>query len=150
MTREIRHTFYFEHPVERVWDYLTEPELLVQWLMPNDIRPVVGHKFQMKTRPRKSSGFDGTVYCKVLEVEPFRKLVYSWKGGMGEEHPTLDSIVTWTLSEKEGGTELTLKHSGFKGFKNLMAYYVMNIGWKKIGNRLNYLMNDKTHAGKNT
>ena len=135
MQRNIRHQFFFPHPTEIVWDYLTDPNLLSQWLMPNDFMLRVGHRFQFNARPKIDLGFDGTIYCEVLQVVPLKKLVYSWKGGMGKERPTLDSVVTWTLAASDGGTVLVLEHTGFKGLKNYLAYVIMNKGWIKIGKR---------------
>jgi uncharacterized protein YndB with AHSA1/START domain len=146
MAREIRYTFTYKHPPEVVWNYLTQPDLLAQWLMPNDIKPEAGHRFMFKTKPMEKFGFDGNVYCEVLEVVPFQKLVCSWKGGMSKENPTLDSIVEWTLNSVPGGTELHLLHTGFKGVNNFMAYIAMNIGWGKIGKRLGSLLNTAVHG----
>lgn len=141
MERTIKHEFTFPKPPEVVWDYLTKPELIAQWLMESDFQPVVGHKFQFGTKPKIKLGFDGRVYCEVLEVVPFERLVYSWKGGMSKENPSLDSIVVWTLQPVTGGTMLTLEHKGFKGMKNFIPYLIMNKGWVKIGKRLLGLIN---------
>lgn len=146
MQKEIRHQFTFPQSTEIVWEYLTNSELLAQWLMPNDFKPVVGHQFMFGTKPKIKLGFDGRVYCEVLEVIPQQKLVYSWKGGMSKENPMLDSIVTWTLEASETGTTLTLVHKGFKGIKNYMPYIIMNKGWLKIGKRLFNQVNNATHA----
>ena len=81
--------------------------------MKNDFKSVVGYDFKFTTRALPNFNFDGVVYCKVLEVTPFKKLVYSWKGGPGNNKITLDSIVEWTLHEKDNGTELELNHTGF-------------------------------------
>ena len=124
-----------------VWEYLTNSELLAQWLVPNDFKPIVGHKFQFGAKPKIKIGFDGRIYCEVLEIVPFKKLVYFWKGGMSKEKPSLDSIVVWTLTPTENGTVLTLEHKGFKGIKNYLAYIIMNRGWVKIGKRLFKLLN---------
>lgn len=141
MQKEIRHQFTFPQPPEVVWEYLTNSELLAQWLVPNDFKPVVGHKFQFGAKPKIKIGFDGRIYCEVLEIIPYKKLVYSWKGGMSKEKPSLDSIVVWTLTPTENGTVLTLEHKGFKGIKNYLAYIIMNRGWVKIGKRLFKLLN---------
>jgi uncharacterized protein YndB with AHSA1/START domain len=132
MQKDIKHTWFFDHPKEKVWHFLTDSELISQWLMKNNFKPVVGHKFQFYTKPIIQFGFDGNVYCEVLEIIPLKKLVYSWKGGPGKGKISLDSVVTWTLVEKENGTELTLEHNGFKGLKNFVGYLFMNAGWKKI------------------
>jgi uncharacterized protein YndB with AHSA1/START domain len=132
MTRDIKHTWFFNHPPQDIWEFLTDPELLAQWLMESNFRPIVGHKFNFNTRPKIKLGFDGNIYCEVLAVEPKRLLSYSWRGGPGKGKITLDSVVTWTLTPKNNGTELQLIHSGFKGFGNYITYLVMNKGWIKI------------------
>jgi uncharacterized protein YndB with AHSA1/START domain len=136
MERTIVHRFQFAHPPQMVWEYLTDAELLAQWLMPNDFKPEVGHAFQFHTKPRIKLGFDGIVHCRVLEVVPYQRLSYTWKGGMSKDNPSLDSVVVWTLTEVNGHTELLLEHKGFKGFKNLLSYFIMNKGWEKIGKRI--------------
>jgi len=136
MQRDIHHQFSFGQPPEVVWEYLTDSELLAQWLMPNDFKPVVGHRFQFGTKPKLKLGFDGRIYCEVLEVIPCEKLVYSWKGGLSKENPSLDSIVVWILIPTVGGTVLKLEHKGFKGLRNYLPYIIMERGWAKIGKRL--------------
>jgi len=141
MQRDIKHAWFFKHPVEMVWEYLTKPDLLAQWLMVNDFEPVVGHKFMFGTKPKIKLGFDGRVYCEVLEVVPLKSLTYSWKGGPGDGKIRLDSVVTWTLTPKDNGTELLLEHKGFKGIENYLAYFFMNEGWRtKIPRQLAKLM----------
>lgn len=97
MIKTIKHTWQFSHSPATVWEYLTNPALLSQWLMENDFKAVVGHRFQFKSTPKVKIGFDGIIYCEVLEVVPYERLSYSWKGGPGNGKITLDSIVTWTL-----------------------------------------------------
>ncbi|KEO75934.1 SRPBCC family protein [Anditalea andensis] len=130
MNKTIKHQFEFPQSTEVVWEYLTNAELLAQWLMPNDIKPIVGHKFQFQSRPMPKFGFDGIVHCEILEIIDYKKLVYSWKGGM------LDSVVVWTILPTDKGTLLTLEHKGFKGIKNLLPYIIMKKGWAKIGKTL--------------
>src|SRR5688572_25438961 len=114
MTKTINHRFYYPHPPKVVWEYLTKPELMELWLMKNNFQPVKGTEFQFHTSPIPALDFDGIIYCKVLEIVPFKKLSYSWKSGPGKGEITLDSIVVWTLEPTERGTELFLEHSGFE------------------------------------
>jgi uncharacterized protein YndB with AHSA1/START domain len=129
MAKYIQHQLFYPHPPELVWDYLTKPELMTQWLMPNDFQPIMGHDFQFRINPMPSLDFDGIVYCKVLEISPFTKLTYSWKFGPGDG--TLhDSVVNWTLSEKDNGTELLLIHNGFDWSKPILPMFqAMDGGW---------------------
>lgn len=136
MQNNIVHTWFFPHAPERVWEYLTDSTLLSEWLMENDIQPVVGHRFQFSAKPKVKIGFDGNIYCEVLEVVPLKKFSYSWKGGPRAGKITLDSVVTWTLTPADGGTRVVLEHTGFKGLKNYISYLIMNKGWLKIAKRL--------------
>lgn len=149
MIRSINHQFYFPHPPERVWDYLTKPDLIEQWLMKNDFQPIVGYDFQFRTDPIPKLGFDGIFYCKVLEIVPFKKLSYSWKSGPGEGKITLDSVVTWTLHPKDKGTELFLKHTGFQKMENLDFYHGLMEGWVEKLHNIDKLLNTAINGTKN-
>ena len=131
MQRDLTIKWYFPHPAEKVWECLTDPNLVNQWLMKNDFKPIVGHKFNFHTKPIPKMSFDGIVYCEVLEIIPNQKLVYTWKGGPKPGVIGLDTVLTWTLNQEEQGTRLVLEHKGFKGFKNLIASVFMEAGWKK-------------------
>lgn len=141
MTKLIKHQFSFPHPVETVWEYLTNPELLGSWLMKNDFRPIVGHEFQFRTGPIASLNFDGIFYCKVLHITPFEHLSYSWNSGPGNGEISLESVVNWYLERTENGTNLFLEHSGFAKKGNLDMYNGLLLGWveklQKIANLLN-------------
>ena len=136
MQREIKHTFFFPHPTEIVWDYLTKPELLSQWLMENDIQPIVGHKFQFRSKPALAIEFDGICYCEILEVVPFKQLSYSWKCSPTNNGYKIDTVVMWTLTPKDKGTELLLHQTGFKEKENDSFYMAMNNGWTKQAEKL--------------
>ena len=131
MQKEIKHSFFFQHPTEIVWDYLTKPELLSQWLMENDIKPIVGHQFQFRAKPAPSIEFDGICYCKILSVVPFKQLSYSWKCSPTDNGHKIDTIVKWTLAPKDNGTELNLHQTGFKELENNLFYMAMDNGWAK-------------------
>jgi len=128
MESRIEHRVFYPHPPEVVWDYLTKAELLELWLMKNNFELTIGQDFQFTVGPVPSLDFDGIVYCKVLEVDPLKKLTYSWKCGPGGGQITLDSIVEWTLHARDNGTELLLENTGFKE-ANFLLYAAMNKGW---------------------
>ena len=132
MQNKISHTLVFRQSPADVWEYLTNPDLMELWLMKNNFQLAVGHDFQFFARPIPQMEFDGNIYCRVLEIDPQKKLVYSWKGGPGDGVMTLDSVVTWTLSATEKGTELHLEHTGFTEKTNVMMITAMDAGW--IGN----------------
>jgi uncharacterized protein YndB with AHSA1/START domain len=147
MSKTITQTMFYKHPAADVWDYLTRPELIEQWLMKNDFEPTVGHEFTFTTRPLPQFDFDGVMNCKVLEVAPCKKLSYTWKGG-NEGRITLDSVVVWTLTEKNGGTELRLEHTGFTE-ANVAAFGAMNDGWYRNIRKIDELLNVKKNGNTN-
>src|SRR5215471_9925317 len=106
-TESISFEFDLHHSPEKVWRALTDPVLLTEWLL-----PVVGFKlesgaaFTFKTQPYPD--WDGIVNCRILEIEPKRKLSYTW------DVPFLDTVVTFTLTPTASGTHLSLVQSGFK------------------------------------
>jgi uncharacterized protein YndB with AHSA1/START domain len=125
------------YPRELVWAALTDPEQLASWLMKNDFTPLLGHKFTFQTDP--APGFDGTVRCKVLIIERFERLEMSWRGG------PLDTVLTFELADAPAGTRLTIKHSGFKGFSNVLPRLFLGLGWKgKVLRKLAAVLSGKT------
>ena len=149
MEKIIKHQFFFPHPKETVWEYLTKPELMEQWLMKNDFQPIVGLDFQFRTNPIPSLDFDGIFYCKVLEIVPFKKLSYSWQSGPGDGKITLDSVVVWKLQPTDKGTELSLEHSGFAKKENLNFYNGLMHGWVEKLNNIAKLLNAAQHGHAN-
>lgn len=67
-TRSLTTEKDFAHPIEAVWRAMTDSEWLAVWFFPNDVEPVVGHKFTIWSRPIER--WDGEFKCQVLAVEP--------------------------------------------------------------------------------
>jgi uncharacterized protein YndB with AHSA1/START domain len=149
MTKNIYHKYFFPHEPAVVWDYLTKAELMSEWLMQNDFLPIVGYDFQFRSRPVPHLNFDGIIYCKVLEIVPYKRLSYSWKSGPGNGQITLDSIAVWTLQLKDNGTELVLEHTGFKE-ADFMLYSAMSDGWLEHIQKIAAHINNATHGTTNT
>jgi hypothetical protein len=49
--------------------------------MPADFQLKLDHQFAFKTAPIPAANFDGSIICRVLEIEPERKLKISWGEG---------------------------------------------------------------------
>jgi uncharacterized protein YndB with AHSA1/START domain len=147
MQKEIKNEWIYEQSPKEVWEYLTQAELIALWLMPNNFKPMLGHEFQFQTKPIPSLDLDGIFHCEVLEIIPFQKLAYSWKGGSGNGVFTLDTVVEWSLEKYGNGTKLFLKQWGFKE-ANLAIFTAMTNGWHqnilKMINLLNATHNDTT------
>jgi len=149
MTASIKHQLFFPHPPTAVWEYLTNAELMELWLMKSDFQPVIGHEFTFRLGRKPSVDFDGIVYCKVLEIEPFKKLSYSWKLGPGEGVINTDSIVHWELKEKDNGTELLLNHTDFVVLENMDIFNAMTKGWLENMHKMANDLNKKKYGTTN-
>src|SRR6201989_1886092 len=136
MQKEIKQTWQFTQSPEEVWEYLTEPELIEQWLMKTDFRPIPGHKFQFYFTPKPEGRYEGRVQCEVLEVSPYTRLSYSWNGNSKDS--SFQSTVVWTLVPSGKGTELQLEHGGFELLEDVLNH---TSGWnsclKKLETQIN-------------
>mgnify|MGYP003577889762 CR=1 FL=1 len=129
-TETISFDLDLHHSPEKVWRALTVPELLGEWLLPVtglELRP--GATFTLKTQPYP--GWDGTVNCRMHEIEEHRKLSYRWIVGDME----LDSVVTFTLAPTASRTRLCLVQSGFRQ-DHKQASGGARYGWKLMGGKL--------------
>jgi uncharacterized protein YndB with AHSA1/START domain len=125
MKADILVTAKYRHPRERVWAALTDPAALAEWLMPNDFAPVVGREFTFRTKP--APGFDGVVHCRVLEMEPPERMVWSWNGG------PIETTVTFTLEELgDGATRLQARQVGFHGLRGQLTRLILRSGSRRI------------------
>lgn len=123
--------FDLPHKPEKVWRALTEPALLSEWLLPAiGFQLAPGTAFSFKTQP--AGGFDGTVNCQLLEVEPLRKLSFSWVVGTME----IDTVVTFTLTPTAEGTRLSLVHTGFRMPEQKGALGGTRYGWNMMTGKL--------------
>jgi len=121
--------FDLRHAPEKVWRALSDPELLSQWLLPVvGLTLERGHAFSFKAPPKP--GWDGTVDCRLLEIEAHRKLSYTWVVG-----DFIDTVVTFTLTPSESGTRLTLVQSGFRPDQK-QNFGGARYGWKMFGGKL--------------
>jgi uncharacterized protein YndB with AHSA1/START domain len=125
MKAAIDVTVSYPHPVERVWAALTSSEALAAWLMPNDFEPVAGRKFTFRTKP--APGFDGIVRCEVLELDPPKRMVWSWAGG------NIDTTVTFTLEAAgQDSTTLRLYQVGFHGLGAQLTRRILASGYHRM------------------
>jgi uncharacterized protein YndB with AHSA1/START domain len=114
------------YPPEKIWRALTQPHLIEEWLMKNDFKPVVGHRFDLRADW-------GAVDCQVVTVEPNKTLSYTW-----EAHG-LESVVTWTLTPSITGTRLRMDQSGFRPDQQ-QAYQGAKAGWPRFFEALEQLL----------
>ncbi len=115
----------FPHPPEKIWRALTQPHLIEEWLMKNDFRPNVGHRFHLR------GDWGGVLACEVLVVDPNRTLSYTWNFAHGDAAYNLESVVTFTLTPTGAGTHLRMEQSGFRPDQK-QAFGGARFGWQKF------------------
>jgi len=139
-TRSVVVEREFPHPPEKIWRALTQPHLIETWLMENDFRPVVGHRFNMRRTPKPD--FHVVVDCEVLKVEPNRTLSYTWSAF------DLEGVVTWTLTPTPAGTLLRMEQSGFKPHQT-QALAGATAGWHRVFAKLEEKLAGEAEADHN-
>lgn len=82
-----------DEPLDKVWRALTDPDLLAQWLAPEE---------------------QGAELGEVVEVEAGREVRVGWRDEQ-------DSVVTFTVTEREAGVHLRIVHEPIAAPVVLMA-----------------------------
>ena len=132
-TRSVVVEREFPHPPEKLWRALTQPHLMEEWLMKNDFKPAVGHRFNLR------GDWGGVLDCEVLTVEPHRTLSYSWDFKHDDPAFGLKSVVTFTLTPTSTGTHLRMEQEGFRP-EQKQAFGGAHAGWKQFMEKLEQVL----------
>lgn len=127
---DIVQSIIINAPAKSVWTKISTADGISSWFMPNDFQPIVGHKFHIQSQ-------FGPSPCEVLEIEEFKKIVFSWD--------TDGWIVTFSIKDLGDKSEFTVIHGGWKDYDSIVpkaktkvseVYDNMNSGWEGLVNRL--------------
>ena len=121
------------YPPEKIWRALTQPQLIEEWLMKNDFKPAVGHRFNLR------GDWGGVLDCEVLAVEPNRTLSYTWNFAHDDAAFNLNSVVTFTLTPTSTGTRLRMEQVGFRPDQR-QAFGGANQGWQQFFAKLEQVL----------
>jgi uncharacterized protein YndB with AHSA1/START domain len=106
---------FIKAPRERVYAAWTDPAQLKQWFGPENVSTRnliadarVGGEFRWELT--NSEGEELTMRGEYRELQPSKKIVFTWHWQDDEDWENHISIVTVELSDRDGGTELRLKH----------------------------------------
>ncbi len=113
------------YPPEKIWRALTQPHLIAEWLMKNDFKPAVGHRFNLHGE------WGGVLDCEVLAVEPNKTLSYTWNFVHADAAFSLNSVVTFILTPTPTGTHLRMEQLGFRPDQK-QAYGGARHGWQQF------------------
>lgn len=100
----------YNAPVKKLWKAITDKNEMKKWYFDlKEFKPEVGFEFEFNGGPPEK------IYrhlCKVTEVNPAKKITYSWRYDGYEGN----SFVTWELFEEGNKTKLRLTHAGLETF----------------------------------
>ena len=121
------------HPPEKLWRALTQPHLIAEWLMKNDFKPAVGHRFTL------TGDWGGVLDCEVLAIEPHKTLSYTWNFAHDDAAYDLKSVVTFTLTPTRTGTHLRMEQVGFRP-EQRQAFGGAKAGWQQFFEKLEQVL----------
>ena len=115
-------------PIDEVWKAITTPELIKRWFFgvdtETDWKPgsTLIHRGEWQGKPYEDRG-------TILKIEPPTLLVHDhWSEVSGlPDEPENYQEVTWTLSKRDGSTELTITERNLPSEK---ATAVSEASWK--------------------
>lgn len=120
-------------PPERVFQAITDPRQMVQWWGDKNMYRTTTCEADVrvngtwKSRGAMANGESFEVGGEYLEVDPPRRLVYTWRATwMG----ALITTVEWQLEPHDGGTLVKIQHSGFAG--DAQAAKSHGEGWQLV------------------
>jgi uncharacterized protein YndB with AHSA1/START domain len=130
-TGVVRATIDIDAPPDVVFAALVEPEQLAAWWGGGeyrtfdwklDLRP--GGQWSVQTH---GAGGAGSVRGEYLEVDPPRRLVYTWLPSWEDFQR---SVITLEVRATETGSRVTVVHEGFVGRPEACEGHAM--GWDKV------------------
>lgn len=122
MKDKIIKTHLFSSPIEKVWSAISSSEEISAWFIKADFKPVVGYNYTFTHEQTKITG-------EILKANPVYELVYTWI----VSGTSAITTVSWKLEESQGGTLLTLEHSGISNYPGDTAIAMFNNfngGWE--------------------
>jgi len=128
-------------PRDRVYAAWTDPAQLKQWFGPENVQTHdliadarVGGKFRWDLT--NSEGEKMTARGEYRELQPGKKIVFTWQWDDDEDWENHISVVTVELSDHDGGTELRLTHEHLPNEQSRDGH---TRGWESALNKLEKL-----------
>jgi uncharacterized protein YndB with AHSA1/START domain len=120
-------------PPERVFAAITDPQQVAQWWGQGGLYRVTKWQGELRVGGQWRSdglGADGKAFHvsgEYLEYAPPSLLVHTWVPSYAEN---LQTTVRWELKPVDGGTQVTVRHTGFEGHVDLAKNH--GLGWVRV------------------
>src|SRR5262245_30732218 len=102
---EVEKNITIAAPIDRVWEALTDPEAIGEWMLDEEVR--------VDLRPGGAYAFfDGQTTGEFTQIRPQTLLEYTWRQSEWPSDYT-DSLVHWELQPDGNSTHIYLLHSNF-------------------------------------
>ncbi len=116
---EFEKNYRFAVPAAEIYRAWLSPTSLVSPMHRIEVDPVVGGSFKLySTFGDKETVMLGTF----LKLENDKQITYSWHW----QNTAENTVVDVAFSQSESGTDVTIKHSGFKSTQSLNQH---STGW---------------------
>ena len=127
--RTLRKSIYLAAAPETVWEFLTDPDLLEKWFHRPTTPLKSGEDLDMRHADGKS-----VIWGKVNDARAPEYLEYTFQiAPLGEA----ETLVKWRLEPVDGGTKLSLEHSGLPaGAAAFGLTLALDKGWDEHLGRL--------------
>jgi uncharacterized protein YndB with AHSA1/START domain len=104
---QIRFVRRLPHPVDRVWEALTDPAELHRWWGDTDLELAEGGRFALRWRNTDPDGNAATLDGAITKLDPprFLEISAAW-GTTGSTGPGTPTTLTWELEPVGGHTVL--------------------------------------------
>jgi uncharacterized protein YndB with AHSA1/START domain len=123
-TSEIIKTIFLPVSAKVAWGYLTKADKLAKWFH----APKQGLEDGQDYELFGTESGDKLCWGKVLNMEPYTSLAYSFAV---KPFPDMQTEVHWKLDEIEGGTRITMRHTGLDsaGAESFGLSMALDRGW---------------------
>ncbi len=136
MQDSIKKEITFGNDIDAVWNAISKQEEINQWFVHADFKAEPGYAYTFTSKGDDCSQINGVV----KNANPYH-LSYTWV----VQNTQVETVVDWKLEAVEGGTKLTIEHTGISKYEESMAIQLFEgfgKGWIKcVADLTSYLSN---------
>ena len=129
---------FINAPSTRVYEAWTDPAQLKEWWGPDGVRTRslsadarVGGKYRWDLVNQEDE--EMSVFGEYRELVPGKRIVFTWQWDDNEVWQNRTSLVTVEFSDRDGGTEVRLRHEQLPSEESRDRH---NEGWNSVLERL--------------